>query len=47
MKDTGGVKFNGVTELDVIESIGMKQNHLVHYLVSNTPYIILILPFNH
>ena len=45
MKDNGVVKFNGVAELDVIESLGMKQNHLVHYLVMNTPYIIL--PFNH
>lgn len=45
MKYNGIVKFNGVAELDVIESIGMKQNHLVTYLVRNTPYIIL--PFNH
>ena len=45
MKDNGVVKFNGVAELDVIESIGMKQNHLFIYLVRNTHYIIL--PFNH
>ena len=45
MKYNGIVKFNGVAELDVIESIGMKQNHLVTYLVRNTPYIIS--PFNH
>ena len=45
MKDNGVVKFNGVAELDVIQSLGVKQNHLVHYLVRNTPYIIL--PFNH
>ena len=45
MKDNGVVNFNVVAELDIIESLGMKQKHLFHYLVRNTPYIIL--PFNH
>ena len=45
MKNNGVVNFKGVAELDVIESLGMKQKHLVHYLVRNTHY--LNLPFNH
>ena len=45
MKDNGVVKFKGVAELTVIESLRIKQNHLVYYLVRNTSYIIL--PFNH
>ena len=42
MKYNGVVKFKGVAELDVIQSIEMKQNHLVTYLVRNTPYIVLL-----
>ena len=45
MKDNGVVKFKGVAELDIIEPLGMKQNHSVTYLVRNTPYIVLL--FNH